>query len=535
MKRIKNSVRKNTPLSLLLLTLIPFSPTQAQNLDCDRIKHTALPNAKITSAVLVPKSEELPEYCKVSGLIYPAINYEIRLPTEDWNNKFYMAGCGGFCGRLLANGKGFANAMNYGLKRNYAVSTMDSGHQGRSSIDGRWAYDNRQGEIDWGYRAVHETAVVTKAVIEAFYNDQPEKSYFSGCSTGGRQANMSAHRYPKDFDGIISGAPALNYSNLVGIYFTWLANKNTDEDGNLIVGSEKADLVGEKVLETCDEIDGIKDNIIDDPEACNFNTETLLCPAYVSNPDEEECLTRKQVDTLNLLYEGPKNSRGEKLTTARLLFGSESSWSTWVTGPYSRKKPSQFWLPLYGGKKAATRYYSENYLRYMGFKDDSNAVQDPMDFDFDTDPTRLKFMGDIYNSDKTNLAEFKKRGGKLLIWHGLSDTAIPATSSMAYFDKLSKVNNGLKNIQNFARLFLMPGTDHCALLPAHGIKDNGFDALTALENWVERNQAPEELLLTKFKGDGSKLWQRPSCPYPAKAKYNGIGDPYSSDSFSCEE
>ncbi len=535
MKQNSKFTKKFVTFCLPFLTLIPFSSTQAQNLDCDRIKSTALPNAKITSAVLVPKNRELPEYCKVSGLIYPAINYEIRLPTKNWNNKFYMAGCGGFCGRLLSDSKGFTNAMNYGLKRNYAVSTMDSGHYGQSSTDSRWAYNNRQSEIDWGYRAVHETAVITKLVIESFYNNKPEKSYFAGCSTGGRMANMSAYRYPNDFDGIISGAPALNYTNLVGIYFTWLTNKNTDDNGNLIINSEEADLVGKKVLETCDEIDGVKDNIIDVPEACNFNTETLLCPSYINNPKEEKCLTRKQVDTLNLLYEGPKNSHGEKLTNARLMFGSESSWPTWITGPYMSGKPSQFWLPLYGGKKSATHYYSDSFLKYMAFKEDDKAVDGPLNFDFDRDPARLKFMGEIYNSDKTNLSAFKKRGGKLLIWHGLSDTAIPASSSIAYFDKLAKANGGIEKTQDFTRLFLMPGTDHCAVLPAHGIRDNGFDALTALENWIENHQAPEKLMLTKFKGDGTTDWQRPSCPYPAKAKYDGKGDPYSAASFSCIE
>ncbi|MFL0797160.1 MAG: tannase/feruloyl esterase family alpha/beta hydrolase [Cellvibrionaceae bacterium] len=518
-------------LSILLSTLIPLSNSYAENLDCNHLKSIPLTNAKVTFTGVVPKEGDLPEHCEVSGVIYPSVRFEIRLPTENWNNKFYMTGCGGFCGRLLSDSKGFANAMNYGLRRSYAVSTMDSGHQGDNSVDGRWALNNRQGEIDWGYRAVHETANITKTLIKAFYENGPDKSYFSGCSTGGRMANMAAYRYPNDFDGVISGAPALNYTNLVAVYFPWMLQANTDEDGNQIIHSDDVDFVADAVIETCDELDGIKDNIIEDPESCNFQAASLQCSA--SNTDSENCLTSKQVNALNKLYEGPTGARGNKLTASKLPLGSETSWPIWVTGPYQEKEPSKFWIPLWGGKKSAIEHFSSNFLKYMAYEQDPRHPINPLEVDLEAHQPKLAYMGEIYNSDKTDLTAFKKRGGKMLMWHGWADSAIPAYSSINYYDRLAKANGGVNKTQDFARLFLMPGTDHCGLFPAHGYKDNGFDALTALENWVEKDQAPDELMLTKFDKGGDVEWKRPTCSYPMKSLYNGEGDPNSADSFSC--
>ena len=197
-------------------------------------------DVNLLSATSVSSSGELPSYCRVLGYVRRAINFEIRLPpVENWNGKFYMVGCGIFCGKLDSDALGFPNAINYGLKRKYAVATMDIGHWGASTIDGRWAYNNRSAEEDWGYRAVTETARAAKAVIRAYYEKPQEqewhlRSYFAGCSTGGRMAAMEAQRFPDDFDGIISGAPALNYTGLVATSFAWLVQANTGPDGNAI-------------------------------------------------------------------------------------------------------------------------------------------------------------------------------------------------------------------------------------------------------------------------------------------------------------
>lgn len=203
-----------------VLVAFPFAgaASAADMETCKALADMKIQNTNLLSSTVVPAAEGAPEYCRVLGYVRPAINFEIRLPT-DWNGKFYMAGCGGYCGKLDSDRPGFINAMNYGLPLGYAVSTMDSGHWGSSVFDGRWAYDDPVAEVDWGYRAVHETQAVTKTVIKAYYGKEPAKSYFQGCSTGGRMALMEASKYPEDFDGIICGAPAMDYTGLVGTFF----------------------------------------------------------------------------------------------------------------------------------------------------------------------------------------------------------------------------------------------------------------------------------------------------------------------------
>ena len=236
--------------------------------ECGAIANLKIENTNLLSATEVPAAGDLPAYCRVLGFVRPAINFEIRMPLQGWNGKFYMAGCGGFCGTLDADRPGFTNAMNFGLRRSYAVSTMDSGHWGTSVLDGRWAMNNPVAQMDWGQRAITETARVTKIALKTYYGSEQKKSYFVGCSTGGRMAAMEALRFPKDFDGIISGAPALDYTGLVATFFAWVTKANTGIDGKPIFPSSKVKLVQDAVYAACDEKDGLKDGIITDPRSC---------------------------------------------------------------------------------------------------------------------------------------------------------------------------------------------------------------------------------------------------------------------------
>ena len=199
--------------------------------DCGALANLKIEDTNLLSAAIVPAGGGLPEYCRVLGYVRPAINFEVRMPTREWNGKLYMAGCGGFCGSLDSDNDGFANAMNYGLGRNYAAATMDSGHWGASVLDGRWAYNNRVAENDYGWRAVTETARVAKALVKTYYGVEQKRAYFAGCSNGGRMANMEARKFPNDFDGIISGAPSLDQTGLLATFTTWLVQANTRADG----------------------------------------------------------------------------------------------------------------------------------------------------------------------------------------------------------------------------------------------------------------------------------------------------------------
>ncbi len=221
---------------------------------CEGLRNTAISSGFVTSSRVVAAAETLPAYCEVRAVALPAINIEVRLPMEGWNGKYYQAGCGGFCGILgRADAKGgWINAMRPGLERGYATATSDGGHHALSVLDSGWADANPHGERDWGWRQIGETHRVAQAMIKAFYDDESKQAVFQGCSTGGRLAHMAAQRYPELFDGIISGAPAMDYPGLGGTYFAYLVQSNTDANGDTILKPGKDKLIGDAVMAQCD-------------------------------------------------------------------------------------------------------------------------------------------------------------------------------------------------------------------------------------------------------------------------------------------
>jgi feruloyl esterase len=475
--------------------------------DCAAIEDMKLEATNLISAVEVEAAEDLPGYCRVLGYVRPAINFEVRLPLEDWNGKFYMAGCGGFCGSLASDAPGFINAINYALKRDYAVATMDGGHWGESSADGRWAMADPVAEVDWGWRAVEETTRVAKAITEAYYATAPEYAYFQGCSTGGRQANMVALRTPEAYDGIISGAPALDYPGLVGSAFAWIAQANTGPDGAAILKPEDAAVVADAVVAACDAVDGVEDGMVADPAACAFDPATL-----------EEELGAEKVAVLEKWYSPAKNSDGEALYPAAVPVGSEPYWSLWLTGFAE------------GGGALVPRAFGPNFLQYMAFPDDTPPGWTIQDFDFDEDPARMDAAAATYNSDDPDLTAFAEAGGKLLMWHGWADAIVFPGKTVEYFEALTEMTG-----DEFARLFMIPGMDHCGILATGpGIDQSGFDPLSALEAWVEGGTPPEALTTTKT-AEGGTGWSRPVCAYPAEATHTGDGDWREAGNWTCEE
>lgn len=512
------------PSGLVSTTLLPslllaaaVLPARSQEPgDCGRLAELRLEDTNLLSATVVPAGDELPEYCRVLGYVRPAIQFEVRLPTRAWNGKFYMAGCGGFCGRLASDNSGFVNAIDHGLERGYAVSTTDGGHWGRDVFDARWAHHDRIAEIDWGHRAVHETARVTKYLIDAFYGGGPQRSYFAGCSTGGRQAVMEAVRYPGDFDGVISGAPDVDASEWA-IFTAWLGRANAGPGGENLLTPEDARLVGDAVYEACDGADGLEDGLVSDPGACSFEPASLACG---EDDDGAGCLSPEQVRAAEAFYEGPRTSDGRRLYPGVPL-GSEPFWGAWLTG--ATADAGDDLIPQAGLQ----------YLRYMGFAEDPGERYQLDDFDFDEDPERLRELAPIYDAGSPDLDTFRARGGKLLIWHGWADAAVPPGVSVEYYESVEERVGDREETRDFLRLFLVPGMDHCGIGDGPGIDETGFDPLTALERWVERGEAPERLLTTKTGDDGEVSWTRPVCPYPERAIYRGEGDRDEASSFEC--
>jgi hypothetical protein len=307
-------------LILVALIGVAFGASAAHAAqDCASLANLKVENTNLLSAAEVPTTGDLPAYCRVLGFVRPAINFEVRLPLQSWNSKFYMVGCGGFCGTLDTDRPGFTNAANFGLRRNYAVVAMDSGHWGTSAVDGRWAMNNPVAQMDWGQRAVTETARVAKTILRTYYGTEQKKSYFVGCSTGGRMGIMEALRFPTDFDGIISGAPALDYTGLVATSFAWATQANTGPDGQPIFPASKVKLVQDAVDAACDDKDGVRDGIISDPRTCDFQPSSLQCKAS----NALDCLTEAEVGVLAKWYHGPVNSRGATLYPGGIPMGSE--------------------------------------------------------------------------------------------------------------------------------------------------------------------------------------------------------------------
>ncbi|MDH3293072.1 MAG: tannase/feruloyl esterase family alpha/beta hydrolase [Acidimicrobiia bacterium] len=446
---------------------------------------------------VVDASPDLPEYCRVVGTVSKTINYEVRLPTTAWNGKFYMTGCGGFCGNVNAD------ACNAALARGYAIAATDGGHSG-SSLDGTWGLDDRRAEIDWASRAVHLVAGNTKRLIRSYYGEAPAYSYFSGCSGGGREALMSAQTHPDDFDGIIAGAPANYQAYLAGVSQTWIEQAQFDDAGNRIFGVEKLGLIGAAVYDQCDGLDGLVDGQIDDPRNCDVISvvASLACPP---RPDGSDCLTAVEAEAVAKIYDSPRNRAGEALYPGGLPAGSEELW---------------FFLSVgFGDDLSIGGSFAQEYHRYLAYTRDPGEIFSLFDFDFDTDVKRLNPMARIFNATSPNLGGFKANGGKLLLYHGYADPLITPYGTVAYYESVVDKMGGPEATAEFARLFLLPGMGHCGGGPGPSV----VDYLTAMENWVENGVEPDELIASRPAGDGTVDRNRPVYPYPQVARYNGAG------------
>lgn len=466
----------------------------------------------------VEATDELPAFTKLSGTLFPEIKFELRLPSrKKWNKKFYMAGCGGFCGGVdIFPVTQFTNNLNWGLVRGYASATTDSGHDnlGNGRTYGAWAEDNRRGEIDWGYRSIHEVTRVCKALVHLFYRRPTQYAYFAGCSTGGRQAIMEALRYPKDFDGIISGAPALEYTGLVATWMSWIAQAvGYDINTNAAAIEFSTDEIGaiqQAVRDQCDGIDGAVDGLISDPRRCpkiDFS---------------DSGLSDDQLAALDRIYTKPINSLGAPLYQGVMPYGSEIYWPIWVPGVEATTNPAVPGLRLIGP-------FNGNFIKYMAFQEDEPGYS-ALDFNFDATPALLEFMGKIYNSTSTDLNKYKEMGGKIIMYHGWADSIVPPTRTIAYYESVAAAMGSLAKTQDFFRFFLVPGMDHCSTLKIIGYDE--FDALGALEKWVEKGTAPDEILASGKTLNGIER-SRPLYPYPLYAKYIG-GDPNDPASFAPE-
>jgi feruloyl esterase len=413
--------------------------------------------------------------------------------------------------------------MAAALASGYATSSTDTGHKAEgTNVD--WALGHPEKVIDYGFRAIHETAEKSKAIIRAFYDDDLQDSYFSSCSNGGRQALMEVQRYPGDYNGIIAGDPAYfpTHQNVANL---WNLRALTASPASYIPAS-KLPTIEAAVLTSCDAVDGIKDGLIDNPTKCHFDPEKLLC----KGADSDGCLTRPQVEALKKIYAGPRNSKGEHIFPG-MQPGAESGptgWRLWITGPEAGKSLQY----LFGVRPMGTLLYQ-------------NSSWDFRTFDFDRDVKLMdEKLGPIRNARNPALKNFKDRGGKLILYHGWSDPAIAPTSTVNYYQSVLS-HMGQKDASDFVRLYMVPGMQHCGNGPGPNVfgtaptadSDAQHSMQAAIERWVREGTAPDAIIATKFKMDGvpasGVVRTRPLCPYPQEANYKGQGSIDDASNFVC--
>lgn len=467
----------------------------------DLVRDFAIPgtHAHVTHASVVPAGDEA-EHCSVRGYVEPAVRFWLKLPTTTYTGRYFQYGCGGFCGVLASPAMPDCGPRVGDL----AVAATDDGHVGQGpvpTVDARWAASDQAARDDLAFRAPHVVSLAAKRLIAEYYGKPPARSYFGGCSNGGREALLLAQRYPHDFDGIIAGAPA-NYQAPLMLYQAWLARVNTDPAGAPVLTADKLPALHGAVLARCDRLDGLVDGQLDDPRRCDFDPAALRCPDGVDQPS---CLTPAQVDTVRALYAGPTDERGRRLYPAGQEPGSERAWNGWVV-PF----------PESGVSMAAL--LADNYLRYLGYPIGS-PHSSPADVRFTAEEfDRLAAEGVRGAAMALDLDAFRRAGGKLILWHGWGDQAIPPAGTLDYYQRLTLRNGGLWATQRWARLFMVPSVQHCT----GGDTLSAFDPLRALLTWVERGEAPDRITATGQNADGAAR-TRPVHPYPLRARYDGSG------------
>jgi feruloyl esterase len=426
--------------------------------------------------------------------VRPAINFEVWMPVTGWNGKFQGVGGSGYAGVIS-----YA-AMGAALNRGYATASTDTGHTGGTG-SALFALGHPELVVDFGHRAIHEMTLKAKALVGAFYERAPTRSYFVGCSTGGRQGLMEAQRYPIDYDGIVAGSSATFYGHHHAAQL-WVASATLKDHASYLPPSTYP-LINKAVLAACDARDGVSDGLLEDPRRCRFDPKTLLC----SSGRSDSCLTAPQVETVQRIYSAVRNPRTGQEIFPPLPPGSELSWATQAAGP----EPSRL----------ATEFF-----KYFVFEDPN---WDWRTFDFDRDVSRADAkIGPIVTAMDPDLKVFNAKGGKFIMYHGWNDQLIAAENSVNYYNGVVALF-GAQQTDRFFRLFMAPGMQHCGGGPG----PNTFDAVSALERWVEEGKAPQHITAS-HSTDGVVDRTRPLCPYPQVAAYKGHGSIDEAANFECK-
>jgi Tannase and feruloyl esterase len=508
--------------ALMFVVLATCQVALATN--CNSLMKMPLQSGKITSAVIQPSGSfvapnsqrfsDLPSFCRVSATLTPSsdslIKIEVWLPVKDWNRKFEGTGNGGYAGAISYP------SLAAGLRQGFAVANTDMGtsRPKMESADALIGHPERW--TDWGWRATHDMTIAAKEIVHTYYSEEPQYSYFVGCSNGGGQGLMEAQRFPDDYDGIVAGAPGYNHTRLhMEILWSFMATELNPESH--LPGS-KLTLISQAVLRACSKEKAVpSDGFLSNPMACQWNPQVLQC----KSTDGPTCLTSQQVEAVRKILRGPTNPVTGASIYPGLLPGSEAGWKWkgWANreGEHTPFDSNFKWV--FGP--------SWNW-RTFDFNRDVRSVDDALAANL--------------NYTNPDLETFKAKGHKLIGYHGWADPLIPPLGSIEYYRSVEKAQRvdaashhrtELNETQSFYRLFMVPGMYHCGGGPGFNSLNATVDVLPTLEKWVENDVAPKQIVAKRVV-DGTTVMTRPICPFPQIARYNGSGDPKDATSFSCD-
>jgi feruloyl esterase len=534
---VVNRMKKIVPALLVSAALVGIArPSVAA--ECEALSKLALPNTHISLAQTVAAGTFMPPpptwakgshppaipvaFCRVTGEIRPTsdsnIKFEVWLPLSGWTGRYESVGNGGFAGSIRYD------SLRNPLLAGSAVASTDDGHDapaiGPTSAD--WAYGHPEKIIDHGHRAVHLTAIAGKAITAAFYGRAAAHAYFVGCSKGGQEALMEAQRYPDDFDGIVGGAVANQWTDLFSSMM-WTQNINLkNKEGYL--SPEDLSKIGDAVSAACDKVGGVKSGFVQDPLRCKVDPKSIG-------------LTPAKLRTYEALHAGPKDKAGVP-TYAGHAYGSENpGWQDTISATSFETAQTEAQMSMYGANFYRNFVYHDKNWSFHGFDLEKGRAD------------AVRVVGASMNAEDVHFAGFKAHGGRLIQYAGMVDSIVTPLSSVKFYDAVvgadgPKAEAALARTQQFYRLFLAPGVGHCGGGPgpnqfgqAGGGGDAEHDLVAALEQWVEKGVPPTRIIATKFVSDDSSKgvqMTRPLCPYPQVAQYKGTGDVKDAANFVCK-
>lgn len=502
--------------TLLLVVAVAGSMAQASDNACVDLQSLKLANTKLVATPIDPSPRwtldndtitRAPvsvseQFCRVQGRIEEEIEFELWLPSPArWNGKHLGVGNGGYAGFINYS------SLAHGLKRGYATASTDTGHKG-GPADASWALGHPRRIEDYGGRAQHLTATAAKRILEAYYTKPARYSYFMGCSNGGQQGLTAAQRYPDDYDGIVSGAPGTSFPDMsTYVMLSGRANAATSE-GRL--SQSDMEHTVRRMVAACDKNDGVEDGLIEHPPSCKFDFDSLAC----TGAEQGHCLSKAQVDNVRNLFSPLRDAAGKE------IYPPPAIGTLLPVSDLARR-----------GKLGADMY------RYAVFQDEN---WDPASFVLERDLPIARERLKALISDNVDLAPFAQSNARLILYHGWDDSGPSPYNSINYYEAVRRTV-GAQKTDSFFRMFMVPGMYHCGGGPGPNsfgnagdppVVDARHDVLMALEQWVERGKAPEQIIASHVK-EGQVTRTRPLCPYPKRARYQGTGDTNRAENFEC--